>query len=178
MRSERYFKYVLMSLKMQIENLANEWIDPEVYDECKLCELQDTIKDYFEVVYGAVNVEEQDNDKKMRFYKYKWGELHSRYSEAVSQIAKNKAKGIYATEFFALDFRMPIEDFIYFVARRLSNTKEFKDQFGGDWRTSYRRTEVGAIVTLLPVPNLKNDGFDALCTGFASSVDFAEKKTA
>lgn len=49
---------------MQIENLAHEWIDPEVYDECKLRELQDTIKDYFEVVYGAVNVEEQDNDKK------------------------------------------------------------------------------------------------------------------
>lgn len=182
MRSERYFKYILQSLKMQIDNLSKEWDEPKEFDESKLRELHDSIEDYFDVVENAkieaVDSVEQDSDKKQRFYKYKWGDLHSRYWEAVSQIAKNKAKGIYATEFYSLDFGMPLEDFIYFVVRNISRTQEFKNQFGEDWRTSYRRTEVGAIVTLLPVPNLKNDGFDALCTGFASSVDFAEKRTA
>ena len=59
-----------------------------------------------------------------------------------------------------------------------SDIKEFDEEFGSGWRTSYQRTECGAIVKLLPVPSMKNDEFDALCTGFASSVDIAEKKTA
>lgn len=162
--------------------MLKEWDEPKEFDESKLRELHDTIEDYFDVVENAkfkdVDAVEPDGDNKQRFSKYSRKLLHFHYLNAISDIAQNKMDGIYKTELKAFKFAMPLEDFIYFVVRKLSHTKEFKDQFGGDWRTSYRRTEDGAIVKLLPVLNLKNDGFDALCTGFASSVDFAEKRTA
>lgn len=182
MRSERYFKYILQSLKMQIDNLSKEWDEPKEFDESKLRELHDSIEDYFDLVENVmiepVDAVEPNSKTKQRFYKYQREILHLHYLDVVFQIAQNMAKGIYSTEFYALDFGMPIEDFIYFVVRNISRTKEFDEEFGSGWRTSYQRTECGAIVKLLPVPSMKNDEFDALCTGFASSVDIAEKKTA